>query len=96
MGADNWTYCPKCQPLPLKSAQDLAFEAAKKLYGKVSAEQYADSIAGAREQSDDPPEPTLREDYELGIQEGEFEVSYGAYCTACKFEFSFNHKQDVP
>jgi|WetSurMetagenome_2_1015567.scaffolds.fasta_scaffold670545_2 hypothetical protein len=90
MSADNWTYCPKCTEKANIARQ--AFEnKAKTSYGKVSAEEYL----RLTEQLNKPDEreQTLREDYELGIIENKFYVSYRASCTACKFSFTFKEER---
>jgi len=87
---DNWTYCPKCE-----EKADVAHKAFEKKvkdsYGKVSAEEYLHLT----EQLKKPDErvQTLREDYELGIVENKFYVSYRASCTACNFSFSFKEER---
>lgn len=93
MSADNWRICPKCTGI-----NEAAYEASRKeiteSYGKVSAEEYLRLVSIA-------PKPpihleTLREDYEIGtFEDGEFLVNYSCYCSACKFEFSFKHKQKI-
>lgn len=37
----------------------------------------------------------LREDYEIGIYDGEFFISYGGRCMVCGFEKKFNHTEKV-
>lgn len=88
MSADNWTYCPKCK------AKDEARKAsqlneAEEAYGKVTAAEYADMIAAAREVID--LEETLREDYQIGIHNGQFEVGYRCSCGVCGFCWSYKH-----
>jgi hypothetical protein len=63
----------------------------KDSYGKVSAEEYL----CLTKQFEKPVEreQTLREDYELGIVENKFYVSYRASCTACKFSFTFKEER---
>lgn len=64
MGADRWTYCPKCQP--------------------------------DRRGSDDG-DCTFREDYEIGVNEGVFELDYRGVCNVCDYRYahkSFNDLRD--
>ena len=90
MSADNWTYCPKCTEKANIARQ--AFEKkVKDSYGKVSAEEYLRLTEQLKKP--DEREQTLREDYELGIVEGRFYVSYRASCTACKFSFTFKEER---
>ena len=84
MSADNWTKCPRCY----KKAEDKA----ALVYGKVSREEYERIRRAVPE---DGPEETLREDYEIGIYDGMFEVTYSGYCAECGFEFNFEHKTPV-
>jgi len=88
MSADNnWTYCPRCHK---------QIESSKSIYGKVSEKEYLEFL--------DKPvsieEPTLREDYELGItldkKEGWiFYIIYMASCD-CGFRFKYRHKELLP
>lgn len=94
MSADNWTQCPKCfQRHRLDRKEKLA--AAKELYGKVPADEYAVALESSRTIPVNP-EPTLQEDYELGTEaEGGFAVRYGGHCEKCGFTFKFNHSEDA-
>jgi len=92
MSADNWTYCPRCE---VKAETDrIAFEEkVKKSYGKVSAEEYlrlTDQLKNPKRL-----EQTLREDYELGTNEGFFNVSYRAGCSVCNFSFEFHEEKKI-
>ena len=94
MGADNWAYCPRC-----KKKHDIELEKLRdktaKAYGKVSSEKYLEML----EQSQKPETlaPSLREDYEIGIDEfGLFEVIYSGSCSQCNFHFNFKIEKDVP
>lgn len=90
MSADNWTYCPKCHKneLDTRSKKELAI---KQSYGKMSAEEYLQSI----KQLEEPVEyeQSLRENYEFGIFEGKFFVSYRASCSVCKYTFTFKEER---
>ena len=37
----------------------------------------------------------LREDYDIGFENGEFSVHYKGSCTECGFRFEFKHKEQV-
>jgi hypothetical protein len=73
MSADNWTKCPKC------SNED---EIHKK-YGKIPLKEFNLLLESVNTKD------ILREDYEIGIYDGTFSVSYHAQCTKCDYEFSF-------
>jgi len=63
-------------------------------YGKIPAAEYAKMMAEANEEHE--PEETMREDYEIGVDElGEFEAYYRCSCERCGFEFRFTHKEDA-
>jgi hypothetical protein len=38
---------------------------------------------------------TLREDYEIGIYEGEFFVGYSCSCGVCGFKWNYNYTKSV-
>jgi len=96
MSANNWAVCPKCQ------AHDelcvvLAEAEAKSSYGIASPEEYEARVLGAKKQRDAlaQAEKTLREDYELGLHEGKFYVSYRGDCTVCDFVHVFKHEEAI-
>lgn len=94
MSADNWTCCPKCNVKRETAIDDLHKKAADS-YGKVSADKYEvlKKEANAALESEAPS--SLREDYEIGICEGVFEVSYRASCEKCGFNFVYKHDEVV-
>jgi hypothetical protein len=88
MSADSWADCPKCT-----KATEKLIEQAKAVYGKVTEEEYndlRDKILATK-----PNKYTLREDYEIGIWLGKFEVYYSASCSKCDFEYSYNNSKRV-
>ena len=38
---------------------------------------------------------TFREDYEIGVWEGDFEISYSGVCLECGFILTFKYKKDA-
>jgi hypothetical protein len=83
MSADNWGVCPQCE----KNIR----ETRKSLYGQVTESEYLRLVDKGK-----MLESTLREDYEIGIdQDGEFYVSYLGHCDMCGFEFSYEYKQQL-
>lgn len=86
MSADNWATCPKCK----QEVEDKA----KNAYGKVSESEYL-AILKAHNDTQSGLRQDLREDWEIGIYDGVFEVSYFASCEKCGFEFSYSHKEKV-
>lgn len=95
MSADNWSICPKCRKQK-KAEADKQMTAAKASYGKVSADEYERKMKAARELIDLDLEDTLREDWELGIDDdGEVSINYRASCEVCDFEYTFKHEEKL-
>lgn len=75
MGADNWAVCPKC----LKERKLTKIQKAQKAYGKVSLEEFNDllNVAKAEDEEYEENKFTLREDFEIGINEdGKFIIGF--------------------
>jgi hypothetical protein len=93
MSAKNWSVCPKCVKLAnAKTAQTIA-EANKK-YGTVSMDEFislVEKLSGKQHL-----EETLREDYQLGVGNGTFQLNYHCHCDRCGFEFEYKHKESIP
>ncbi len=86
MSADNWRTCPNCAKVA-QAAKEKAKTKAEQSYGKVSADEYARLLSES--QLPIKLEETLREDYEIGIDDtGEFFMSYGCGCSKCDWKFS--------
>jgi hypothetical protein len=99
MSANNWTQCPRCKVVNSAKADEKE-RIAKEAYGKVSPEHFdtlRDEAKAFRKaiSTDDNLCSTLREDWDLGILEGEFYVYYGGSCKTCGFDFEFKHKEFV-
>lgn len=92
MSADNWAACPACVKR-LDVAVGEAERAAEKAYGVVPVDEWMklrDTVAAAQAKRDEP-EQTLREDYEIGVSDGVFEVDYRAHCSKCQWSYAFKH-----
>ena len=50
---------------------------------------------GDREDDNRAGTGTLREDYEIGIYNGEFDISYRASCTNCNYKKVFEHTENI-
>jgi hypothetical protein len=89
VSADNWAKCPRCW-----KKVETEKERVVGLYGKVGVKEFLEKVAGIK---DEEPEEmnSLREDYELGIWEGKFQVSYSGNCRLCGFNFGFKHEEEV-
>jgi len=99
MSADNWTQCPHCYTKNRGLADDKD-KIAREAYGKVTAEEFdrlRDDAFQFRKAitSDGNFTDTLREDYEVGIRNGEFYVDYGASCATCGFRFGYKHEAKI-
>ncbi len=92
MSAENWAICPKCKRLDEEKRQLLA-DQIKTSYGNLPESEYLELVE--RFKAPAKIEETLREDYELGIWNKEFSISYGANCDKCGFEYSFNFSKEV-
>ena len=93
MSADRWAVCPKCKEKGEQAHANL-LNRVKTDYGKIAADEYLELIEQSRQPAEE--ERTLREDWEIGIWDGEFLVSYRASCPECGFSHKFEHKQPVP
>lgn len=99
MSADNWSQCPRCYIANRAKAEELDKIAAES-YGKVPAQRFdqlRNEAFSFRKSitSDSNFTSSLREDYELGILKGKFEIDYYASCAVCGFEFQYKHKEEV-
>ncbi len=95
MSADRWSVCPRCKDTKEKEYSERV-DAVAKMYGKVPAEEYEQAKKDLFYEEDF--EETVREDYEIGIWENKFFVSYSAHCTSrgCNFVVKFNHSEALP
>jgi hypothetical protein len=94
MSADNYEICPGCKEKQATKKKKL-LDKAQKAYGKVSPEKYLEMIHDANNQP--PLEYTLREDYDIGISNGEmkFTIEYRASCKICSFSFSYESTKQI-
>lgn len=96
MSADAWRRCPKCKIQDAKKVVEM-YASAKASYGKASPEEYIQNLKSAQDFASESPEETLREDYEISIDEdGEFFCSYRGGCDRCGLAFNFKHECKVP
>lgn len=93
MSADNWAICPSCIKIQEAKKEKLLAEA-KKAYGKVPPDEYLLMVGQANKKA--APKETLREVYELGIDEdGVFVIYYRASCDKCGFRFDYNDQTEA-
>lgn len=91
MSANNWAICPNCNRVA-QNKDAAQKEEIDNVYGTVSKEAFLNVVAN---QKPTVIGCTLREDYEIGIYDGVFFVSYRGYCTQCGFEKEFEQKEVI-
>ena len=88
MSADNWAICPKCEA---NDEIELENEAKwlEENYGKVDADNWLAARERHHAHQNLPTENTLREDYDIGVWDGEFHVNYRGRCTKCGYTLKY-------
>lgn len=94
MSADNWTVCPKCVANRVKDVEN-AQSIIDSGYGAVSEQVYKDALTLLNLNHKYVQPKTLREDWEIGIFDGQFEYSYRASCRACDFRFNRSEEEEI-
>lgn len=100
MGADNWTYCPKCKTEKEKKIAESEF-ALNKAYGKVPLAEYKEMELALNDLKNEESTKnyrelvTLREDYDIGIDGGVFSIEYRASCNKCDFRYKYEISEQV-
>ncbi len=93
--ADRWSTCPRCEA---RRVEDLAKRGAElsAACGKVTADEYEamKRTFAAFSNARCSPE-TFREDYEIGLHNGEFTVDYHGKCEDCGLTHTFKINQLV-
>lgn len=92
MGADNWAICPRCQERvrrEIKAREQAAIDA----YGRVPVDEWKALDNAAKIIPE--PEYQFREDYEIGVHEGQFSINYRGSCRVCDLSVSFVHEETV-
>ena len=70
---------------------------AEKSYGKVTSDEYLSLISGISNKETEEQEKTLREDYEIEMDEfGLFSVNYSASCSECGFKYKYDYIVSIP
>lgn len=94
MSADSWTYCLKCR----RDSEALISDGLEKLraqYGKIPEADYLATANALADDAERLPRSTLKENYQVGIDEDRFLVKYRASCTECGFSFEFDHNEVI-
>jgi hypothetical protein len=95
MSANNWARCPKCKEKEF-SRRKKAEEKVKEFYGKISAEEYFEKLKSLEsKKTAEYVKPTIREDYEIGIDGDVFKIKYSGVCSECGFKFTFEKTVDL-
>lgn len=94
MSADNWTLCPRCLN---RIAKEVADSEAKTqaAYGKVTPGEYISMLEADKRRRDTQPDSTFREDYEIGVNDDNFVVSYSGSCGTCGLEFKYEYTEKL-
>ena len=96
MGADNWAACPKCK-FKKENAVIEARLQVEKSYGKVTSDKFLSLINDISNKENEEQEKTLREDYEIGMDEyGSFSINYRASCSECQFKYNYDYTVSIP
>ncbi len=93
MSADRWALCPKCME-QARAAEAALMQKIQQGYGEISEAEYHVLLEELQEM-DQLPDRNLREDWELGIRDGVFKVSYYAQCMECAFVKEFTHREEL-
>ena len=93
MSANNWRTCFQCERNN-EIARKQKLNDAVEQYGEIPFDEFEEALAQAREDETELGE-TLREDYELWITDGVFEVRYYASCNVCGFSFEHEYSVEV-
>jgi hypothetical protein len=92
MSADNWTTCPQCA-----ASHEATIEAAERKlessYGRVEAQAFLLATKALEEMRGRKLDTTMREDYHVGIRDGEFTAEYTASCRNCGFQWEYKHSE---
>jgi predicted nucleic-acid-binding Zn-ribbon protein len=90
MSADNWASCPKCENQKRKLEQELDDK-----YGVISREDYQELQAELDNLKNDGryTKHNLGENWNIGIHEDKFNVSYKAVCDKCGYTYTFEHSE---
>lgn len=98
MSADNWAKCSKCIEMQ-EEINNLEISNLIKLYGKIDAEEFVNKMEELKfnhaENLLKLDNRTFREDYEIGVYDGYFEVDYRGYCDVCKSKYNYKFSEKI-
>jgi len=93
MSADNWARCPRCDDRAVKAHKE-AMDVIRAKYGKVSADEW-DKLRATITEKHGADTETFREDYEVGIWGGKFNVTYRGHCSVCGLKHEFDRSEPI-
>lgn len=82
MSADNWSKCPNCSEIKQNKIDKLDKKITNS-YGKIDEEKYVALQKTLTVLLIYQVEETLREDYEIGMNDGVFYAIYDCSCSKC-------------
>jgi len=97
MSAENWRMCPVCRNKAIQEWEDRVADAQSK-YGVIESNEFLElwaSVQDSKPKYGCEVDETLREDYEIGVEDDRFFVSYSSRCMTCGFEHKFKHDERV-
>lgn len=94
MSADNWTTCPRCEQDKIEAVNKKTAQL-NDTYGKVSEVEYQRMQKMLENMMSNKVPATLRESYEISIDEGIFSVTYVASCRVCNFHYAYRYSESV-
>lgn len=94
MSANNWAECPKCEEEKISKVEELKRKISDS-YGKVSETEYNMLKIRLEKIKAVVSNPTLREDYEIGIWDGQFKVGYYASCEKCDYSYEYTYSKKL-
>lgn len=94
MSADNWTECPRCIARKERRNADLT-QQVKDAYGSMPLEEWLNLRDMTLRDIDEKVDQTFREDWEIGVFNGEFFVQYKGFCGTCDLRYEFTYDQPI-
>jgi hypothetical protein len=94
MSADNWTQCPRCARARGVEAENKAVQV-EASYGNVTVEEFDQLRSELADLRARPVDETFREDWEIGVFDGEFYVKYKGVCGTCNLRYEFKHEHTL-
>ena len=87
MSADNWSKCPNCSEIKRNKIDRLDKQISKG-YGILEESSYVALQQTLNNLMQSSTDSTLREDYEIGMDNGLFYAIYDCSCSVCGWSWS--------